>query len=259
MQWSDDNKQWDDASPQVGETYRSVSLLAVIGFVLGCLSLLCFFAVGLLVIPVVGIVVCCLASWRVHAKPDQLTGRRMALLGLSLSIMSLIAAPLSETVYRNTMREDAIALGDQFLSLLQSDQPHLAMQLFEPPWERDLVPSDELWKIILSSEERRQEFLAFTDGGTVRALPILGDKADIRLYDIAREGTDNGNDYAELWYAVTYDASIGRNDAKPGEEETFFVKLILRTETNEEHGVTAWVLNSHAAPAMPESYKKKLR
>lgn len=67
--------------------YRALSGLAVVSAILGVLSLLTFLHWALVVVPVVGMLVGWMAIKRIDRTPEELTGRNVALAGLSMSLI----------------------------------------------------------------------------------------------------------------------------------------------------------------------------
>ena len=73
--------------------YQSVSRAAVASVVLAVLGLLSFLFVGLLMLPVVGLVLAVNALLSIRKYPDEMLGKPIALLGLAISGGTMILAP----------------------------------------------------------------------------------------------------------------------------------------------------------------------
>lgn len=67
--------------------YRAVSPLAVLSFVCGILSVFALLAWGLAVIPAVALVAGGIACRRINQRPMELTGRPLALIGMTLAAL----------------------------------------------------------------------------------------------------------------------------------------------------------------------------
>jgi hypothetical protein len=70
-----------------GDDYRALSSTAVASLVAGLLSVLCFFGWPLAVIPLLGFLLGIRALWRIRRYPDELTGTRLAMAGIVLSVL----------------------------------------------------------------------------------------------------------------------------------------------------------------------------
>jgi hypothetical protein len=69
------------------EIYRAVSPLAVASFILGILSVVALLAWELAIIPAIGFTVGAIACRRIARRPDDLTGRPLALVGMGLAAL----------------------------------------------------------------------------------------------------------------------------------------------------------------------------
>lgn len=78
-----------DLPEPAAEQYRVISSLAVVSFVVGLLSALILFDWMLGIIPMIGIVCGALALLRIRARPEELTGEGVALVGTLLSTVFL--------------------------------------------------------------------------------------------------------------------------------------------------------------------------
>lgn len=76
-----------DAAEEVQESYRALSVGAVVSFVLGLLSILAFADFWLGLIPLLAIVVGALAWRRIAQAPEAYTGRRLAEIGVALGCL----------------------------------------------------------------------------------------------------------------------------------------------------------------------------
>ena len=83
------NTRWgkfsDTAEAELPE-YRELSGLAVVGFLLALLSTLSIIHVVLSFVAVVAAVCCAIALARISAAPSEISGRRLALVGLVLAV-----------------------------------------------------------------------------------------------------------------------------------------------------------------------------
>ncbi len=223
------------SDPQDAEVadYRAVSALAVVGLIAGLLAPVAWGHPLLLVVPLVGASLCGLALWRIAGNAPALIGRKAALVGLSLSVLCGVAAPVDRLTYWHMLDAEAEQFARHWFEFLRHHQPEKALQLENYPDSRlplddglaDLYAADPQWR------ETLDQFLARPE---VRALLRLGDKAEVRYYDTELRGRMRGVERIEQVYAVTY------NDA--GRKTSFFIRLALQRETvRDKPGAYWWV------------------
>ncbi|HKD36120.1 MAG TPA: DUF4190 domain-containing protein [Pirellulales bacterium] len=85
------------------EQYRALSSAAVSALVFGVLALTALFDYWLVVVPLVGVAWGLIALKQIRARPAELTGRSLAMVGLALSCVLLFAGPA--WVYYDEMRQ----------------------------------------------------------------------------------------------------------------------------------------------------------
>jgi len=109
--------------------YRAVSPLAVLSFVLGILSVFALLAWGLALIPAIALVAGGIACRRINQRPMELTGRPLALIGMTLAAL-LWAAGWARLEYI-----ELTEVPEGYLKVsydeLQPD-PHVPAQVFPP-------------------------------------------------------------------------------------------------------------------------------
>ena len=90
-----------EAWTEGAEIYRSVSTLAVTSLVLGILSQLAWIFPALTVIAAATVLVSWAARRRIRKYPNELTGGKLATIGLVGGIVALLGAPTFAVVYGN--------------------------------------------------------------------------------------------------------------------------------------------------------------
>jgi hypothetical protein len=78
-----------DAAMEDYTHYRALSVLAVVSCLLGVLSATAFLSWTLLIIPVLGVLTGLVAVRRIHVNASELTGKRVAWMGVLLSLLML--------------------------------------------------------------------------------------------------------------------------------------------------------------------------
>ena len=72
--------------------YRSISAQAVVALILAIVSLTAIFFVGLVFLPLIGIIVGLLALRTIRQRPDELTGGGMAATAVAICVLSAVAS-----------------------------------------------------------------------------------------------------------------------------------------------------------------------
>jgi hypothetical protein len=206
------------SDPQDAEmsAYRPVAWDAVLGMLFGLASPLAFVGWFLWAVPAVGVLLNGRALGRFRRNPGTLTGRKMALLGLLLSLGFGCAAPSDWVVYRWTARREARRFAESFFRHLAQDEPQKAFQFLIPAPQRQPL-DDRLWGVYNNDDKQRKGLENFVAMPVVRTLLALGPQASVRFYETAEQKQLDDNDEVTGLFAVTYD------DA--GEKKSFFVKV----------------------------------
>ncbi|MBM4005112.1 MAG: hypothetical protein FJ295_17795 [Planctomycetes bacterium] len=82
--------------------YRSLSKAAVFSLIIGVLSVVAFVGVGLLILPLLGLICGITAQRSIVRYPEEFTGKAAAWIGIGLSLICLIGAASSHTYVYNT-------------------------------------------------------------------------------------------------------------------------------------------------------------
>ena len=157
-----------------------------------------------------------LALRRIRRSEPGLTGRKMALAGLLLSLAFLAAAPTDWFAYRWRVRREAAEFAGSWLHFLTTDEPQKAFQLTLPPAGRQPL-DDRLWAVYRDTPKLRQGLENYVKVPLVRTLLALGPKARVRFFDTAGQTSGDREDVVELIYAVSYE--------EQGEQKSFLVAV----------------------------------
>lgn len=79
------DNSYDDYRPEEDD-YRALSATAVASLVASVLSILCFLGWSMAVLPLLGLLLGLRSLWSIHRRPDELTGTRLAVAGIVLSL-----------------------------------------------------------------------------------------------------------------------------------------------------------------------------
>ena len=109
--------------------YRTLSVLALVSLVIGLASPLAFSAPLARAIPLIGIGISLIALRRIAVSDGVLAGRWAAMVGLALSVASLLAVLSYDRVKEHLHVRQAEEFGTQWLATLQSGDTKRAFRL----------------------------------------------------------------------------------------------------------------------------------
>jgi hypothetical protein len=220
--------------------YRPVSAAAVAGFLISLASVLVFISLNYAFLPVLGLIVCSLALRRIAALEQRLVGRRLALIGLTLSLSFGLVAPTMAVVNQWQIRSDARRFADEWFKAAAQRDSDFVYAVHMPASMRG---GSEFTKVIKSQPHARQMMKTFLQEPAVRTLFALGPRAQARFYQ--RElitSVSTGEVHVVDIYAVTVD------DA--GDRTTFFVDVTLERAKNADQSWD-WTLRSATIRTTP--------
>jgi hypothetical protein len=208
--------------------YRALAGQAVLGLIGGLLAPLAMVDPLLWSIPAAGTIVSWWALSRIKRGAPAISGRKMALSGLMLSLLFLAAAPADWLVYRWMVRTEARQFSVEWFKYLAQDEPQKAHQLTTVPQARQPL-DDLLWAVYRNGPRLRQDLENYVKSPLVRTLLALGPKAQVRFYDTLGQAHLNDDDLVDQVFAVTYEEG--------GERKSFFVLVqMARMKTDNGAG-----------------------
>jgi len=212
--------------------YRTLPGQAVLGLIFSLLSPLALVDPMLWTVPALGLIFSRWALVRIRKNPPAMTGRKMALTGLLLSLLFLAAAPTHWNASRWMIRREARQFCAQWFKFLAQDEPQKAFQLMMGPPERQPL-DDRLWDYYRSRPDIRKSLEGNVASPLIRTLLALGPGALVRFYQIEAQRREKNADAVDLWYAVTYE--------EKGERKSFFVRLGL-ARSKQRNGTADWCI-----------------
>jgi hypothetical protein len=224
--------------------YRALCGQAVLGLIFGLLAPLAMVDPMLWSVPLLGSLLSIGALRRIKRLAPELTGRKMALGGLALSLVFLTAAPANWLAYRKMVRDEARQFSALWFKYLTHDEPQKAHQLTVAPQSRQ--PLDEnLWAVYRAVPRLREELENYVNAPLTRTLLALGPKARVRFYQAADQAHQNDMNRVDQWYAVTYE--------EEGERKSFFVRVgAMRTKL--KGGRAGWRIVLTAGGGRPDGW-----
>jgi hypothetical protein len=223
-----DEEEQEELAP-----YRPLSGLALLGLLLGLVSVFAYWQPALVVIPAVGAVVSGMALRRMSSDPQALSGRWLALAGLALAVGCGSAGIARFASYQWQFEREARTAVELWFEYLANAEPHKAHQLTKTPAER-LPLDDKLWRAYRNNNDLQAGIRDYVRQQPVRTLLALGRTAQVRFYQTeAASGNMADAETAEV-YAVTYP------DA--GRTKTFFVHVTVRRLQRGRADAPGWVI-----------------
>lgn len=231
---------FSDATEAELPEYRALSGLAVVGFLLALSSALSFVYLGLVFLGAAAALCCVIALIRISASPTELSGRRLAIAGLVLAVFWTASGLAREVTRQRLLDVHSRKFAIHWFDYLKKGEPQKAFELKSAGSTRRPL-DDTLWDHFLSSRTEYEAIEEFVSKPEVRALLVLGDRAQVRHYAFDGAGSV---DVAQI-YAVTYEDH--------GTKKSFLVRLTLKRSRFPSHNVSAWQIGSTYAPWTPDA------
>ena len=222
------------------ESYRSLSVWAVVAAALGAASPLAMFGVLLWSLPIAAIVAATVALIRIRFGDGAIIGRKAAWAGMGAGVLFLATAAADRVAYRCLVRREARQFTACWFRLLAEDRPQMAYRLTLSPQYRP-PPDDDPWEFYRQGPRWRQELENYANSPLVRTLLALGPRATVRYYDTVDQSQTEGIDAVDLVYAVTFEEQ---------RKKTFFAALRLERSTTRS-GEVFWRLAQSAGGVHP--------
>lgn len=224
--------------------YRPLAAQAVLALIFGLLAPLAMIDVMLWGVPVLGVLFGWWALRRIRKNAPAMTGRKIALAGLALSLLFLVAAPSDWLAYRSIIRDEARQFSALWFKYLNQEEPQKAHQLTLIPQSRQTL-DERLWAYYRNNPKARQDLETYVKSPLVRTLLALGPKAQVRFYQNAGQVHDNDNDQVEQLYAITYE--------EDNERKSFFV-LVRMARRKLSNGNAGWRILQTEGGVKPEGW-----
>jgi hypothetical protein len=234
-----------DDDPEQTTEYRSLSVLALVSLVLGLLSPLCFGAVLLMAIPLVGIAVSVLALRQIAASGGTLAGKWAAVTGLVLCVVFAVAPVTRVYVLRSIRTHQADEFAHNWINMMLAGKTdrafRLTMDSTRPP--RPPEPGQP--------PPKGTPYDAFMELPIVKAIVAAGPEATIR--PIGAE-TYDAQSFYRVFVRQRYEITpkTGADDVKPVELMITVQRAKLPTEGRMRWLVTSLEDANKPAPTMPQ-------
>jgi len=208
-----------DAPPDDVVRYRAVSGLALGGLLAGLASAVALVGPLGWGVSAGGVALNALALARIARAGRGLIGRVAPLAGLVLSAFFAAAGVSRWWVGNRLLDHEARRFAAVWFDALRRGDFYKAQQLTLDPHVR-WPPGEDPRDFYRGNPRRREQLQRYVLQPPVRALLALGSKAEVRFYETADQGQQDGRPWVQLTYAVSYD--------DPGDGRTsFFLGLLM--------------------------------
>ena len=228
--------------------YRSVCGLAIVGLLFGLLSPLALIDPAGWLVPLVAIIICWTAILRIRRHYTIMIGRKAAICGLVIAVLSGTTAVSQWFSHRSFVERQAREVATAWFALLADDQPLKAHQLNLIPAKRKPLDGD-LLGVYQHGPKSREDLDEFLKKPLVRTILALGKKADIRFYMCEGMWGPLGKENVKEIYSISFDDENGKR-------KTFFASVLLRRFPPKQHNEINWVVaeikGGIQPPGMPE-------
>lgn len=228
--------------------YRPLAIQAIVGFLFGLLSPLALVNTAFWLLPAIGLVFSWWGLRRIRRGEAATTGRRLARIGLVLSLLFLVAAPTDLLVYRRMVRKEAQQFCTLWFGYLAAGEPQYALQLTVPPQMRQPLDED-LWNFYRNDARAKMGLENYVKAPLVRTLLALGSsRAMVGFYETAGQSKWNNDDVVDSVFAVTFE--------EEGEKKSFFVSL-KAARMKLADGTADWRLLATDGGVKPEGWETR--
>jgi len=214
--------------PMPVKDYRAVSVLGVASLVLGLISGVAVFSPILVVIPLVAAAVGGYSLWHIKANSDRLSGRWMAAVPLVLAPLFAGWGFSREYARREIFLAHAKEFTDDYLEILNRNEPYVAHQLRVQRKHR-LDPKTNLQVAYQADETATSQMKMFLESSPSKEIMAAAPNVKFQFEEFVTHRHAGLTDVATLQY--TYES--------PNSEKTRFW-INLRRDFNNYTGRADW-------------------
>lgn len=230
--WNELSYAQSDVDEQVSKRLTPWSVVAL---AFGVLSLLTFVNVAFAFFSVVAALFALAALATIARSGGEVTGRKLACLGLALALMTAIGGPVRRAVYRMEFERQAGEFCEAWFDAVKAGDICQVRQMENPYWKRATIVShqDEIDYFIRNmgvDDEPHYGTHAFLANPTLLTLYTLGDRAKHSYYATTSTLLTGNAESTERVYAVTCEPDPYNPNTK---KQTFFFRLVCNRTHNE--------------------------
>jgi hypothetical protein len=213
----------DPPADEFGD-YRAISTLAVASMLVGAASATALIGVPLWIVPLVGILLSCLALRRIDRSTGTLTGRPLALAGLGLALCFGTAALAAHFSSQYLLTRKAQQVAVQWFQTLAQGEPEVALQWTISPVNRATAVEIQRLKSFYETDDKRREALAeFVHQKLIASLLHLGTRAHVQADSTTIHRIDDHLSFVTAVFRATADQA--------GKPARFSIELTLEQRT----------------------------
>lgn len=233
---------WNDDAVPDERPYAAWSVMSIVALVCGLASFLVFLEVWWSFLAVAAVLTALVALVAIDRSEGTLVGRRAALAGIALAVVSSVGVTAFWVGYAAVLRRDADQFARLWITTVQgNDIPRIAA-LTLPYWSRAEIGDSEAWWNRLTEKSEASTHRAvhqIVDNKLIRTLIALGDKATVSLYRAESIAFSPGKNVVPLVYAITFP------DETSGLPVSFLVRIVptQTTGTVASQKVSGWSLS----------------
>ncbi|GIW88863.1 MAG: hypothetical protein KatS3mg108_3187 [Isosphaeraceae bacterium] len=251
--------------------YRAISSLAVASLFFGLLALLCFASQTFQFASVAAVVLGALSLRKIQARPDELTGRGLAQLGITLGLICGLSSGTLSIVQDIQLRSKAEQfVRGELVPILADRDLDGALWYKAPPERRRSMTPEQVRKAMDDPNAPGTAYLRVQAGGLVQLIDELKShpQASLEFAGIENTGQDELTPMVVARIAVQWpDGADGHEDGDHDhaghlhdhDPNKFgqFVGLILKCQRQGRS--LAWWVDDYMYPYQPASYKPKAK
>jgi len=196
----------DDPPSDDFGNYKAISAMAMASLLVGALSATALIGVPLWIVPLVGILLSCLALVRIDRSAGTLIGRPLALAGLALAIGFGTAALAAQVNSQYLTALKAQQVASQWFQALAQGEPQVAHHWTVTPTSRAASAGPDSLKDYYENDEKHRAALArFVGQKLIASLLRLGPRAHVAPESTTILRIDDHLSFVSLLYRVTFD------------------------------------------------------
>jgi hypothetical protein len=211
--------------------YQAVSGWAIAAFVLAVFSVSAFVAPMLWAVPLAAVTCAIIAMWRIKYSRGELIGWNLAVLALLLALMFGVAAPTRMVTRWIWLKQRAEIFAQEFITLLQQNQPYAAHELTLSPGQRQKSP-DAVQAAYAAEPKMLDRYNGFLKQEPVKTILEHGIRASVEpVASFMLPPRDSADDIG-LRYRISYPSN--------GPTNSFEAALVLERSTADQQ--ERWVV-----------------
>ena len=227
---------------------KRLSVWAILSAVFGALGFFALVNLGFLVFAVFGFFASIVALIAISRMGGELQGKKIAALGLTLSLAASISGPLRSYVYERAFDKQADLFVKAWFEAVKNEDWAVAHQMTQPYWGRSVFAThqDEIryWRGLLNNEEEVHSTAhSYLCNPTILTIKELGDRIKPSYYATTATNLTASDESTIRIYAFTIEP-----ETPDGKKQTFFLSFVLERvmrKTPQGETLVGWQMRSN--------------